>query len=104
MKQAQPHGLQKWIYWNLNGEPWMTNTTDVNLLVDHEMAHLRRWKALGVEPAYVMLWNEPGSNGPWVTPAYYHDAVVALGRKLSTEGFSTKIVAPGGVNLGVTLN
>ena len=94
VKQARPHGLAKTIFWVLNGETWLQNRTDPNGQAAWEMALLRRWRSMGVEPEYLMVWNEPGYNGAWATPEYIRELIRAMGRRLKAEGFSTRIVAP----------
>ncbi len=99
VKQAIPHGLKRWALFFYALENWMSRT-DPTDLVDWEMAHLRRWKALGVEPHFIFPFSEPSYNqrGPALSPFYMRELIRGLGRKLSTEGFRTRILAPDDLN------
>ena len=98
VQQARPFGLQKWTPTFFR--PVSIDQNDAALYAELMMTKLRDWKAQGVEPAFVDVMNEPDGSGNTGSPQYVHDVVRELGRRLASEGFSTKILSPTTLGFG----
>ncbi len=85
-------------FWDsvLTYDPWVQTPAQV---AEWNMKSLRYWKSWGREFAYFSVANEPGyaAQGQ-MTGAFQRDSILALGRALALEGFSTKLVATDGLN------
>jgi O-glycosyl hydrolase len=92
VKQAQRFGLRTFFPGPRGLEGWMT-ADDPGAYVDWAMAMLLHWKALGREPALYAPLNEPeiAQNFP---PAWMHEVVLQLGRRMRAAGLQTKLVIP----------
>lgn len=97
VRQAIPLGLKTFFAAPLDLERWMT-TDDPDEYVEWAVAVLLRWKALGVEPPFYSVMNEPalrrraGSND-WLTTV-----VARLGARLRQAGLQTRLVIPDDLN------
>jgi glucuronoarabinoxylan endo-1,4-beta-xylanase len=92
VKQARAYGLRVFFPGPVYLEPWMKED-DPDPTVAWAIAMLRRWRALGVEPALYAPLNEPFIAGNF-DPAWMRQVVLRLGRRLRAEGFDTKLVIP----------
>ena len=92
VKQARRYGLQTYFPGPVYMEPWMT-PADPDAYIGWAMAMLQRWRAKGLEPAFYAPLNEPEVNNDF-PPAWLHDVVVGLGKRLRAAGFRTKLVIP----------
>ncbi len=68
-------------------------------IAEWNMKWLRYLRSQGRELEYFSVANEPGANAnEWISGELLRDSILAMGRALAVEGFSTKLVAPDSIN------
>jgi O-glycosyl hydrolase len=98
VKRVLPKGAKTFFLSPIVYESWM-NRTDPTEYADYMMTILRRWKAMGAEPTYHSIANEPGYFTPSpLSGAFVRDAIKLLGPRLQAEGFATKFVITDDLN------
>lgn len=104
VRTAIKHGLQRWALFFAKTEDWMSRTDPADL-AGWEMAHLRRWKAQGLEPQFVFPFSEPSYNqNDWkLSPQYMLELIRLLGRGMAAEGFRTRVATPDDLNPQLSL-
>lgn len=76
-------------------EKWMDAKTEPAEFAEQIVAHLRRWRKLGVELNYYSIVNEPGyTRGGYWSGAFIRDVILRARPKLLAEGFRTRFVVP----------
>jgi len=98
VRQARGYGLRVYFPAPLMAEPWMTEEAPEEY-AEWLMAVLLRWRALGLEPPYVSVINEPGHrrSGLW-TAGWLRGVVRSLGPRLRAAGLGTLLVIPDDLN------
>lgn len=96
-KQALRYGLTTILSEN-NPMRWM-DRSDPEDYADNTLAFLLHWHAMGVDPKFQTLMNEPSAlDHPWPDAAWHLRVVRALGPRLRAAGLSTMLVIPDDLN------
>lgn len=99
-RQASDYGLTTVLSENNPMLGWMDGSNPEEY-AENTLALLLHWRAMGLEPRYQTLANEPSgpaSRIPWAYGAWHREVVKAMGPRMRDAGLQTMLVIPDDVN------